>query len=417
MTPARRSARPDATGAGRARRPYACPVSVIDAVLLLLMLAFAVSGYRQGFVIGALSFVGFFSGALVGLQLGPLLAQQTAGGASRVVISLVTIFGLAVFGQALAGWVGSHLRHAIRSRAGRKADDIGGSVVSLLAVLLVAWLVAVPLGSSSLPWLASAVRNSALLQGVDKVLPERAQAFSEALRDTVDTNGFPDVFGGLAPTRAREVAPPDPALAGSRVVANGERSVAKVLGAAPSCSRRIEGTGFVYADERVMTNAHVVAGTRTVAIELQGERYSGRVVVYDPERDLAVLYIPGLSAPAMPLSIRRAPVQADAIVLGYPLDGPYNAQSARIRDVGPITGPDIYNSHDVTRDIYTMRALVRSGNSGGPLVSPDGRVLGVIFAAAADDPTTGFAVTAAEAVPVAEAGRAREQATGTGDCA
>lgn len=390
---------------------------MIDLVLVLLMLAFAISGYRQGFLTGALSFVGFFGGALIGLQLGPLLAQQFADSATRVLVSLATIFGLAVVGQALAGWVGSHLRHGITSRAGRKVDDIGGAFISLMAVLLVAWLVAVPLGSSSLPWLASSVRNSVLLQGVDKVVPERARAFSAALRDTVDTNGFPDVFGDLAPTRAREVAPPDPALAGSPVVANGRGSVVKVLGAAPSCSRRLEGTGFVYADDRVMTNAHVVAGTRTVAVELRGERYSARVVVYDPERDLAVLHVPGLPAPAMRFAVRQARVEASAIVLGFPLDGPYNAQSARIRDVGPITGPNIYNSGNVTRDIYTIRALVRSGNSGGPLVSPDGQVLGVIFAAAADDPNTGFAVTAEEAAPVAEAGAGRVQATDTGDCA
>ena len=120
-------------------------------------------------------------------------------------------------------------------------------------------------------------------------MPDQAQQLSTALRDTVDTDGFPDVFGDLAPTRARQVAPPDPALAGSQVVANGQRSVVKVLGSAPSCSRRIEGSGFVYADDRVMTNAHVVAGTRSVSVELGGERYDGKVVVYDPDRDLAVL--------------------------------------------------------------------------------------------------------------------------------
>jgi S1-C subfamily serine protease len=392
-------------------------VSAVDVVLVLLMLLFAISGYRQGFVIGVLSFVGFFGGALIGLQLGPLLAQQFSDSAMRVVVSLVMIFGLALLGQTMSGWVGSHLRHAITSRTGRKLDDVGGAFVSLLAVLLVAWLVAVPLGSSSLPWLASSVRNSALLQGVDKVLPDRAQALSDALRDTVDTNGFPDVFGGLTPTRAREVPPPDGALVGSQVVVNGQRSVVKVLGTAPSCSRRIEGSGFVYADERVMTNAHVVAGTRTVAVEVRGERHNARVVVYDPDRDLAVLYVPGLSAPTMRFVSRRAPAEADAIVLGFPLDGPYNAQPARIRDVGPITGPNIYDSGDVTREIYTIRALVRSGNSGGPLVGPDGQVLGVIFAAAADDPNTGFAVTANEAAPVAAAGAERVRAAGTGTCA
>jgi S1-C subfamily serine protease len=391
-------------------------VSVVDVVLILLMLLFAISGYRQGFVIGLLSFTGFFGGALVGLQIAPFLAERFSSGALRVVVALVAVFGLAVLGQAAAGWLGSHLRHAISSRTGRTLDDIGGAIVSMLAVLLVAWLVAVPLASSSLPWLNSAVRNSALLGVVDRSLPPQAEALSRALRDAVDTNGFPEVFGGLAPTRSREVASPDPALAGSQVVVNGRRSVVKVLGNAPSCSRRIEGSGFVYAQERVMTNAHVVAGTRSVAIEVNGDRYNARVVVYDPDRDLAVLYVPDLSAPAMPFATRRAAVEDDAIVLGFPLDGPYNAQPARIRDVGEIPGPNIYESGRVVREIYTIRGLVRSGNSGGPLVAPDGKVLGVIFAAAADDRNTGFAVTADEARPAAAAGLDRTRATSTGAC-
>lgn len=380
------------------------------------MLVFAISGYRQGFVIGVLSFSGFFLGALVGLQVGPLLAQQFVASGTRVLISLVAIFGLAVVGQALAGWIGSHLRKTITNDVVKRVDDIGGAFVSLFAVLLVAWLVAVPLGSSSLPWLASSVRNSALLTVVDRVLPDQAQQLSTALRDTVDTNGFPDVFGDLAPTRARQVSPPDPALAGSQVVVNSQRSVVKVLGSAPSCSRRIEGSGFVYADDRVMTNAHVVAGTRSTVIELNGDRYDSKVVVYDPDRDLAVLHVPGLPGPSMRFAAGNAGSGADAIVLGFPLDGPYNAQSARIRDVDRITGPDIYSAGNVTREVYTIRALVQSGNSGGPLVSSNGLVLGVIFAAAADDPNTGFAVTAAEARPVALAGAERTRAVGTGEC-
>ncbi|TDB90827.1 CvpA family protein, partial [Micromonospora fluostatini] len=177
-------------------------MSAVDLVLLLLMLVFAISGYRQGFVIGVLSFAGFFVGALVGLQVGPMLANQFVDSGMRVLISLVAVFGLAVIGQALAGWLGSHLRRTITSEIGRRADDVGGAFVSLLAVILVAWLVAVPLGSSSLPWLASSVRNSAVLSVVDQVMPDEAQQLSTALRDTVDTNGFPDVFGNLAPTRA-----------------------------------------------------------------------------------------------------------------------------------------------------------------------------------------------------------------------
>lgn len=380
------------------------------------MLVFAISGYRQGFVIGALSFSGFFLGALIGLQLGPMLARQFVDSGTRVLVSLVAVFGLAVLGQALAGWLGSHLRRTITNDTAKRADDIGGAFVSILAVMLVAWLVAVPLGSSSLPWLAASVKNSALLTVVDRVLPDQAQELSTALRDTVDTNGFPDVFNGLGRTSARQVAPPDPALAGSQVVANSQRAVVKVLGSAPSCSRRIEGSGFVYADDRVMTNAHVVAGTRSVAVELRGERYDGEVVVYDPDRDLAVLYVPGLPGPSLRFAAGQAGSGADAIVLGFPLDGPYDARPARIRDVDRIEGPDIYNASKVNREIYTIRALVRSGNSGGPLVSSNGLVLGVIFAAAADDPNTGFAVTAEEARPVALAGAERTRGVGTGDC-
>jgi S1-C subfamily serine protease len=393
------------------------PGSVIDIFLLLLIVMFAVNGYRQGFVVGLLSFVGFFGGALLGLQLGPLIAQNFSSDSLRVMVSLAAVFGLAIAGQALASFVGTRLRNAIRNQTAQAFDNAGGAMVSVIAVLLVVWLVAAPLGSSSLPWLAKAVTNSAILGAVDKVMPDSASKLSQALRDTVDTRDFPNVFGGLTPTRVRDVPTPDPKLVGSPVVQAGKKSVVKVLGTAPSCSRKIEGSGFVYASERVMTNAHVVAGTRSVSVEVNGSQRRARVVTYDSERDLAVLYVPGLSAPVMKFSDHQAASGADAVVLGYPLDGPYDAQSARIRDARPITGPDIYDSGKVTREIYTIRALVRSGNSGGPLVSTDGTVLGVIFAAAADDPETGFAITAKEAAEVATAGRNNNESTGTGHCA
>lgn len=389
-----------------------------DVILIVLMLVFAISGYRQGFVIGALSIGGFFSGVLIGLQVGPLVANQFSGGVIRLVVSLVVIFALAVLGQTLAGWFGTRLRRAIASKPLQHIDDAGGALVSVVALLLVMWLLAIPLGSSPFPKLNAEVRGSAILGGVNDLMPEDVQALSKGLRDTLNTDGFPDVFGGLAPTKAREVAAPDPALAGSQVVTSAHKSVLKVLGTAPSCSRRIEGSGFVYSDERVMTNAHVVAGTRDVQVETpDGDRHEGTVVVYDPERDLAVIYVPGLRGPTLKFVSKPAGTGSSAIVLGYPLDGPYNAQSARVRDVGKITGPDIYDQNDVTREIYTIRALVRSGNSGGPLVTPNGQVLGVIFAAAADDRNVGFALTANEAAPVASAGADKTSGVRTGDCA
>ena len=390
---------------------------MVDGILILLMLVFAISGYRQGFVIGALSFGGFFSGVLIGLQVGPMIANQFTDGTIRLIVSLVAIFALAVLGQTLAGWLGTRVRRSISNPSLQHVDDAGGAVVSLVAVLLVAWLIAVPLGSTPFPGINKQVRSSAVLNGINSLMPEQAQALSAGLRESLNTNGFPDVFGGLARTNAREVAAPDPALAKSPVVVNSRKSVIKVLGTAPSCSRRIEGSGFVYADERVMTNAHVVAGTRNVQVETTNDKLDGKVVVYDPERDLAVIYVPGLRAPVIPFVKKQAGTGANAVVLGFPLDGPYDAQSARVREVCNITGPDIYDSGDVTREIYTIFAKVRSGNSGGPLVAPNGDVLGVIFAAAADDQTVGFALTAAEAAGTARLGAERTRGVKTGDCA
>ncbi|MEV6306268.1 MarP family serine protease [Actinoplanes sp. NPDC051861] len=390
---------------------------VVDVILVVLMLLFAISGYRQGFVIGALSLGGFFSGVLIGLQLGPLLARQFEDGTVRLVVALAVILTLAVLGQTLAGWLGTNLRRGILSKPVQHVDDAGGAVISVVALLLAAWLVAVPLGSTPFPAVNREFRSSAILSGINGLMPEEAQTLSSALRDTLDTSGFPDVFGGLARTQAKEVAEPDPRLKNSKVVQDSKRSVLKVLGAAPSCSRRIEGTGFVYADERVMTNAHVVAGTEEVVVETSRGQIEGRVVVYDPKRDLAVIYVPGLRAPVMSFVAKEATTGANAIVLGYPQDGPYNAQSARVRDVSRITGPDIYDSGDVTREIYTIKSFVRSGNSGGPLIDPNGDVLGVIFAAAADDKNVGFALTADEAAGVAKAGRENTKGVRTGECA
>jgi S1-C subfamily serine protease len=390
--------------------------SVVDLILLVLIVIFAINGYRQGFVIGLLSFVGFFGGAALGLQLGPVLANHFTSEVTRLIVSLVTVFGIALTGQALANWVGIKIRRGIRNRTGQTLDDVGGAVVSVIALLLVAWLVAGPLGSSSLPGLARAVRTSAVLHSVNAVMPQQAQALSNELRTTVDTDGFPNVFGDLIPTQVRQVPAPNKALAGLAVVQSSHRSVVKIEGAAPSCDRRIEGSGFVFAPDHVLTNAHVVAGTRSIQVETTNGAMSGTVVVFDAERDLAVVDVPGLGLPSLSFASGAAKTDADAIVLGYPLDGPYDAEPARIRDLRPISGPDIYNANTVTREIYTIRGLVRSGNSGGPLITSSGSVLGVIFAAAADNPQVGFALTASEVAPVVDSGRDADRGVSTGNC-
>lgn len=388
-----------------------------DLILVALIITFAVNGYRQGFLVGGLSFVGFFGGALGGLQLAPLAAGRLDSPVARVVISLAMVFGLAIAGHSIAAWAGTRLRRAIRNNSGRRLDDLGGVVVSVTAFLLVAWMVAGPLGVSPIPSVSRSVRNSAILHAVDSVMPDQARVLYNGLRDAIAQGDFPNVFGDLTPTRAREVSPPDPALLSAPGVQLARASTVKVTGTAPSCRRRIEGSGFVFASQKVMTNAHVVAGTEgDLQIEVGQEQRTGWVVYFDPALDIAVVHVPKLRAPPLEWATSAANFGDDAIVLGYPQNGPFRPTAARVRDVRDVRGPDIYNETTVRREVYTLRAEVISGNSGGPLIDVSGNVLGVVFAAALDDPDVGFAVTADEVAPAADAGRSRTNRVSTGPC-
>jgi S1-C subfamily serine protease len=389
--------------------------STLDVVLLIAAVIFAVSGYRQGFVIGALSFAGFFGGALVGVQLAPLLAERFDADVTRLGVALAVVFMVAVLGQTVAVLIGGKIRDQLRTQSLRTVDSVGGAVISAVAMLLVAWMVAAPLGNAPAPWLASQVRRSAVIGTVNDIVPSPVRQLYRSFGDVVGNGDFPDVFDPLTPTKVRDVQAPNPQLARAPAVTAARRSTVKVLGLAPSCDRRLEGSGFFFAKNRVLTNAHVVAGTRSLKVELNGREATARVVVYDPERDLAVLYVPDLDAPPIKF-VAKAPTGTDAIVVGFPLDGPYTATPARIRDSRIIRGPNIYNNGTVRREVYTLRSKVLSGNSGGPLMATNGTVYGVVFAAAVDDPETGFALTAAEAAPVVSAGQTATQRVSTQSC-
>jgi S1-C subfamily serine protease len=158
----------------------------------------------------------------------------------------------------------------------------------------------------------------------------------------------------------------------------------------------LEGSGFLVAPNRVMSNAHVVAGSDSVTVETNGQSYDATVVSYDPQEDISILAVPNLSAPALTFADAPARTGSDALVLGYPGGGSFAATPARIREIIELNGPDIYRTSTITREVYTIRGTVRQGNSGGPMIDLNGRVLGVVFGAAVDDAETGFVLTAKE---------------------
>lgn len=391
-------------------------MNVLDILLLLAAVGFAVSGYRQGFVVGILSLVGFLGGGLIAVQVLPLLLQHLSAGTVASVVAVIVVIVFASVGQAFTTHWGWKLRGPIdRSRA-RLWDAVGGSVVNVVAMLLVAWLIGSALAGTSLPTIAHEVRTSKVLGGVQRALPGDAPAWFSDFTSVMARNGFPQVFNPFQNEPITDVPPPDPVLAGSPAVIQAHRSIVKVVGTAPSCGKVIEGTGFVYAPQRVMTNAHVVGGVSAPTVNLGGRIYEAKVVLFDWKRDIAVLAVPDLRA--TPLAFAgEAKTSADAIVAGFPENGPFNVQGARIRGRIQASGPDIYHRGTVSRDIYSLRSTVRQGNSGGPLLTPTGQVYGVVFAKSLDDAQTGYALTADEVRADAQQGVTASQKTDSQSCA
>jgi S1-C subfamily serine protease len=391
-------------------------VNVLDILLIAAAVGFAVSGYRQGFVVGILSLVGFLGGGLIAVQLLPLLLRHLSAGTMSSVIAVIVVIVFASVGQAFTTHWGWKLRGPIdRSRA-RALDAVGGSVVNVVAMLLVAWLLGSALAGTSLPTIAHEVRTSKVLGGVQKALPANAPEWFSNFTSVLARNGFPQVFNPFQSEPITDVPAPDPALAGSAAVVQAHKSIVKVQGTATSCGKVIEGTGFVYAPQRVMTNAHVVGGVAAPTVQLGDRIYAAKVVLYDWKRDIAVLDVPSLRA--TPLAFAgEAQVSADAIVAGFPENGPFNVQSARVRGRLQASGPDIYHRGTVTRDIYSIRSTVRQGNSGGPLLTPGGQVYGVVFAKSLDDAQTGYALTVDEVRNDAQQGIADTQGVNSDACA
>lgn len=388
---------------------------LLDGILLVAVVLFGISGYRQGFVIGALSFIGFLGGAVLGAKLAPSIAGLFGQGQKSPVLGILIVFLGACLGQLVAAGIAAGIRRRISWHSAQTADAVAGAVVSGISVLLVAWLMASAVNRSPFETLRKQVRNSAIIVSVDELVPGMVRDWFDNFLRLVEEQGFPEVFAGLAGENIVPVQPPDPALANSAAVRNARPSVVKIRGNA-SCGKQVEGSGFVYASDRIMTNAHVVAGVANPRVDVGGTTLSARVVVFDPNKDVAVLYVPGLQRPALQFSQQSAAPGAGAIVLGYPEDGPFTARSARVRNRLAARGNDIYSEREITRDIYGVRSIVRPGNSGGPLLSTNGNVYGVVFAAATDDPETGYALTAGEVTPDARAGRNATEPVSTQDC-
>jgi S1-C subfamily serine protease len=390
-------------------------MNLLDWILLLLVGAYALSGYWQGFITGAFATLGLLLGGLLGIWVAPRALGNVEPSLWVSLGALFIVILCATVGQALLQYTGARMRARIRWQPVRAVDAAGGAVLSMAAVLLVAWALGVAISGSRLGPVTPIVRDSKVLAAVDDVLPDQAYQGLQAFNDVVGTTFFPRYLEPFAPEQIVAVDPPARGILKDPDIERARRAVFKVHGN-NSCGRGVEGTAFLIRGDRLMTNAHVVAGVDDPQILIGDKTLDARVVYYNSDLDIAVLAIQDLGIEPLHFA-PGAETNAKVALLGYPQDGPYDAQAARVRQQQRLRSPDIYGNGSVLRSVYSLRGLIRPGNSGGPLVDTAGNVAGVIFAASVSDAETGYALTSAAVAGARDAGIAATNEVDTGACA
>jgi S1-C subfamily serine protease len=388
-------------------------VNLLDVLILTFLVAAGVSGFRRGALLQLLAYGGLALGLVVGAILAPPIASLWENHAAQAGIAVTVVLSLAGIGNA-AGWLaGSYVRHHTRRTWFGGADAAGGSVVSVVAVLLATWFLALNLVNGPFPTLSREIRSSAVVRTIGSALPRPPSLLGE-VRKFFNRFGFPEVFTGLPPPPAGSVQWPSDAQA-RRAFDAASDSTVRIVGEA--CGEIQSGTGFVVAPNLVVTNAHVVAGVQEpfVQDESAGSQ-RGTTVLFDPATDLAMLRVE--IAPGAPL--RLAPEHVvrgtGGAVIGFPGGGDLFGTRAAVRRALDAEGRDIYSEASVVREVYELQAEVRPGDSGGPFVLPDGTVAGVVFAASSTDPGVGYAIVSTEVVPDVQAAQGLTTAVSSGPC-
>jgi S1-C subfamily serine protease len=393
----------------------------VDLVLAVVLLSYAWSGWRQGLVGAVLGLVGLVAGAFLGARVAPDLLEQHAGLDLSTPVGTLVVIGvvllLATLGQWLMLLLAGRVRTLITLSGFGLLDSLLGAVAVFVASTVVVWVVAGAVRTSGPQPVSQAVAQSTVVQTVDAVMPPAAGRLVDEVTRALDRGGFPRVFEGLGPEPIRAVPAPDAALAKDPDVAAALDSVIHVRSSAPRCGQTSVGSGWVAAPGIVVTNAHVVAGSRSVRVSVRGtgREVAARVIAFDPDRDVAVLAARDLRAP----TLGRGPeLEADdgAVLAGFPGDAGLWVGAARVRAVLEARGADIYGNPGAIRETYSLRATVRQGASGGPVLDDEGRVVGMVFATSLDDPQTGYAMTLDELAPVLRGAGLGDRAVSSGAC-
>jgi len=386
--------------------------TVLDLLLIVLLIGGLINGYRSGLVRSLSSIIGAIAGGVAAFFVLPLVGTWVPAPEWRTPAALGAAIILVAIGFSLGTAFGNSAgRLAHRSRLGI-IDRLLGASFTAVGSALIASMVAFSVGALGVPYLSPAIASSSVIGGIDDLTPDPVKTLLVQLRSVAVQEGLPrivEAFSGPRP-EAADADLSNPALA---VAA---QSVLRITGTAYSCGQSQSGTGFVVAPERVITNAHVVAGVTEPVVESpSGGALAGTIVYFDSVNDLAVIAVPGLAADPLKLS-ENLEAGSGAVALGYPFGGPFVSDPARVLSLGTLSVADIYGQDPSEREVYTLASDVQQGESGGPLLSESGQVAGLVFAKSADIENVGYALALDEVRPVVDAASGLSDSVSSGTC-
>jgi len=385
---------------------------ILDILLVLMLIGYIAYGFRNGLSRSVFTLAGIIAGIVAAFFLAPVVANLVPVPFLRLGVTIVVAIGFVAIGHAVGSAIGRFIRRGILHSPLSGVDRVLGAIVTGVVAALVASMVSFSVSQLGVPVLSRAIAGSTVLRIVSTVTPDPVEAFLAQVRAAVVDGGIPIITSAI-----EGPAPEIPTIdTGSGALNVAAQSVVRISGNAYACGVAQHGSGFVVYDDRVVTNAHVVAGVTEPVIEtLAGQSLTGEVVYFDPIDDLAVIAVPGLDAAALPLG-STLPMATDAAFQGYPYGGPFSSGAANVISVSSPSVADIYGGSRSQREVYTLAADIREGNSGGPLLTLDGSVAGVVFARDGDTANVGYAMTMAELEPVTNRAAGLTEAVSSGDC-
>lgn len=385
---------------------------LLDLLLIALLLGYVAYGISIGLTRSVFVIAGIVAGVIAAVLLAPSISTSIPWPQLRVALTIVAAIALIAIGHAIGAAIARALREELETSKLRGIDRVAGGIASGVLAALIVSTVSFSVAQLGSPLLSRTISGSAVISTIQDLTPNDVELRIAQLRTVLADQGVPfftselGAAGGKVPTIDTD----------SAILATAAESVVRITGNAYACGQAQTGTGFVVSDERIVTNAHVVAGTERPVIEaLNGQVLTGTIVYFDPSDDLAVIAVPGLSSAPLPLG-RTVRPGTSAAIEGYPYGGPITVDAALVQHVSTTSSLDIYGSGGSPREVYTLAGQVNPGNSGGPLLSLRGEVIGAIFARGADQENVGYALTLTELQPVVDDAPGLSATVSSGAC-